>query len=290
MKNHILVTGGCGSIGSRLIKTLLSSGNVTVLNVDRTDGPHPESDDYSYMKGDIRSFDYSSELGSKKVDFIIHLAAESDEKESFGKVLEFHETNVSGTLRLLEFARNHGVRHILFTSSGGVKAVDGKSARTPRSPYVATKMASEQFAEVHHRLHGLDVSIFRIYELYGKGVGPTVLQGLLNQCTKNDVAKLPSSEQRFHPVHVDDVAMAISKALSKPNGYCIYELGDSEAVSDDQIVSITSDILKKQISIERIPNQPPFNSADPDPSSLHEYLQLNGLRDLKAGIAHAIDG
>ena len=290
MKKWILVTGGCGSIGERLVRSLLDKGDYGVINLDRALCPRSDSDDYRFIKGDIRTFEFEPLFKDFKISYIVHLAAESDERGSFSRVLDFHETNVSATLRLLEAARAHNVSHTILLSSIAVKASNGQQVKTPRSPYAATKLAGELFAEVHARLHEVPITVFRLSDLYGQGVEGSELQDLLDQCHHEDTIELCATTRYFFPVHIDDVVTGLEQVLSNGDGYRLFELGDPQRISDEEIVSVLSRILNKQFDIDRAKDRRAFNGENPDPEKFFAVIGIDGFRDIRSGLAHALDG
>ena len=290
MKEWILVTGGCGSIGERLIRAVLDGGKYGVLNIDRALGPRSDSQDYEFVHGDIREVEFDNLLTTRKISCLVHLAAESDERGSFERVLDFHETNVSGTLRVLEASRHHNIPHAILLSSIAVKAADGGLIKTPRSPYAATKLAGEMFAEVHARLHEMHISVLRICDLYGNGVEGSELQDLLDQLSDQDAVRICKEKSFYNPVHVDDVVNGIMASIESGKGFNLHELGDPNSISDEEVIQLVSSIMNKNFEVQRVTEMPALNGEAPDPTTFLRSGGMSEFRDIRSGLAHALDG
>lgn len=242
----ILVTGGNGTIGKPLVKELLSSGNYKVLNIDRSPSVHPQSDNLVDVQADIQDVDYELVANGQKVKAVIHLAQESGEEASMSQVLPFHETNVTATLRLLEFARANEVDRVVLRSSGAAKT---GSDRVPNSPFAATKMAAEKFLEVHAGLHGFNATVVRVYDIYG-GDYPTRLEQFLSVLRNSDNIELPNTESRYYPAHVDEVVAAMLDGLNA-TGFILKEVGSAKGISDSQLVSRAEELQGRAVRSER---------------------------------------
>ena len=175
MKN-ILVTGGAGFIGSHLVDRLLAEGDWRVTVVDdfndfyapeikrenvRAHQQHRTS--YRLYEADIRDRARLEEIfKEEKFDCIVHLAARAGVRPSLAEPLLYTETNINGTLNLLELARAHGVKQFVFGSSSSVYGINAKvpfseddPIRQPISPYAATKAAGELLCHTYSHLYGI---------------------------------------------------------------------------------------------------------------------------------------
>ena len=282
MTKNILVTGGCGNIGKELILTLLSGG-YSVTNVDKFDGDHPKKPGYTFVHAGIMDEQLFQRIGDVSFDAVIHLAAETDESESINKVLDFHTTNVSGCLRMLEYTRKKGISHFILPSSGAVRDDKGAYVRTPRSPYVASKIAAEQFAEVHARLHGSAITVMRLFSLYGKGVCSR-LQDMIESAMNDETVPLNKSMQEYYPVRVSEVVQVIMCALDRPNGFTVHELGALQSVKDEEVVELVGSKIGKHIRVDRVLEAP--NYLDPRPMSGHtvKFLGIDAFSSLEDGL------
>lgn len=177
----ILVTGGAGFIGSHLVRWLVRQGhrvrvldNLSTGKRERLDEMLP---DITFRVGDICSFDDVS-VAMRGVEMVFHLAALVSVVQSVEQPLLTQETNATGTLHVLEAARQAGVRRVVQMSSS---AIYGPAERLPTSedvvpiplsPYALTKLAAEQAGQLYTRLYGLETVALRGFNIYGPGQDP----------------------------------------------------------------------------------------------------------------------
>ena len=169
---HVLVTGGAGFIGSHLVERLLDEDHrVTIIdnldpfydssvkcrNLSRVKD-HPQ---FTWLETDIRESDCAENV-SGEIDAIVHIAARAGVRPSIEDPLGYYQTNVQGTLHMLEFARRRSIGQFIFASSSSVYGVNPKVPWTesdeglqPISPYAATKLSCEGLGHVYSRLHGI---------------------------------------------------------------------------------------------------------------------------------------
>ncbi len=171
----ILITGGAGFIGSHLVDRLLAEGGwrITVVD-DFNDFYDPaikrsnvriqqQNPSYKLFEADIRDKSALSPVFSdNKFDCIVHLAARAGVRPSLSQPQLYVETNINGTMNLLELAREHGVSQFVFGSSSSVYGVNEKVPFSeddpifnPISPYAATKAAGELLCHTYSHLYGL---------------------------------------------------------------------------------------------------------------------------------------
>jgi UDP-glucuronate 4-epimerase len=186
MKN-ILITGAAGFIGSHLVDRLLAEGDwrVTVVD-DFNDFYDPEikrnnvrvqkqNPNYQIFEADIRDKPALARIFSEhKFDCIVHLAARAGVRPSLSQPQLYVETNINGTMNLLELAREYGVRQFVFGSSSSVYGVNEKVPFSeddpifnPISPYAATKAAGELLCHTYSHLYGLRCVCLRFFTVYG---------------------------------------------------------------------------------------------------------------------------
>ena len=186
MKN-ILVTGGAGFIGSHLVDRLLAEGGWSITVVDdfnnfydpqiKRDNVrlHLRNSSYELHEVDIRERLALKEVAeAKRFDCIVHLAARAGVRPSLTQPLLYSETNINGTLNLLELAREHNVKQFVFGSSSSVYGLNAKVPFSeddpiwhPISPYAATKAAGELLCHTYSHLYGLRCVCLRFFTVYG---------------------------------------------------------------------------------------------------------------------------
>ncbi|MGI0090847.1 MAG: NAD-dependent epimerase/dehydratase family protein [Nitrososphaerales archaeon] len=191
-----LVTGGAGFIGSHIAEQLLGLGaSVTIVDDFSNGGIEKlpfKSDSLKIHQGDVRSFDYNS-LG--KVDGIFHEAARAL-IPSFKYPVTDLEVNTGGTIRILEYARKHGVK-VVYASSGSVYGnpieipITEKHPLNPISPYAASKMASEIYCGMYYREYHLNVTMLRYFNVYGPRQSVSEEMGVIPIFVKRSLEKKP---------------------------------------------------------------------------------------------------
>ena len=185
----ILVTGGAGFIGSHLIRKLFKQyPNSKILNLDALTYAGnldnlkdcENAPNYEFVHGDINNFDFLQKLfNSHRFDAIVHLAAESHVDNSIKDPFGFAQTNIQGTLNLLEAARQHWGNnaqeqrfyHVstdeVFGSLGGEGQFTETTPYDPRSPYSASKASSDHFVRAYYHTYGLPVLLSNCSNNYG---------------------------------------------------------------------------------------------------------------------------
>ncbi len=166
------MTGGAGFIGSHLVDALLTHGAQVIAIDDLSNGKvanlPADNERLRVVEGDVRTIDYDS-LG--KIDGVFNEAARAL-LPSFEHPIEDMLVNAGGTVRLLEFARKHGVK-VIHASSGSVYGnpieipISEDHPLNPISPYGVSKLASEYYGSMYHREFDVDVTMLRYFNVYG---------------------------------------------------------------------------------------------------------------------------
>ena len=182
----IMVTGGCGFIGSNFINHLLQETDARVVNYDclssGSNKAHVEtSDRCTLVTGDIRNRELLEKtLDLYNVEEVVHFAACTHAGDSFEQPEEYIETNVQGTLSLLEAVRRHGgIKTFLYISTDEVYGESAAGDRPkkesdilkPTNPYAASKLSAEKLVEVYQIAHGLPARYVRMSNVYGPKQG-----------------------------------------------------------------------------------------------------------------------
>jgi UDP-glucuronate 4-epimerase len=278
MKN-ILVTGGAGFIGSHLVDRLLAEGDWRVTVVDdfndsyapevkrQNISAHLQSASYRLCEADIRDSARLEEVfKEEKFDCIVHLAARAGVRPSIVEPMLYAETNINGTLNLLELARASEVKQFVFGSSSSVYGINAKlpfseedPIRQPISPYAATKGAGELICHTYSHLYGLRCICLRFFTVYGARQRPDL--------AIHKFAKL-MSENRPIPVfgdgttrrdytYIDDIIAGVRAAIDyQKSDYEIINLGESQTVELNQLIALLEQELDLHALIERQPQQP----------------------------------
>ena len=262
----ILVTGGCGFIGSNLLKYMVNKyPNYHFVNMDALTyaGNMENLDDieskpnYTFFKGDIRDMAMvNMAFDSFDITDVIHLAAESHVDRSIKNPSVFAETNVMGTLNLLNAARErwcvfpincdkHRFHHVSTDEVYGSLDMnpDNKfredTPYDPHSPYSASKAASDHFVKAYHDTYGLDVTISNCSNNYGPNQFPEKLIPLvINRLKTND--KIPVYGKGLNVrdwLYVEDHAKAIDLIFHEGKSGETYNIGGNHEMTNIDIVT-----------------------------------------------------
>jgi NAD dependent epimerase/dehydratase len=259
----VLVTGASGFIGSHVVEALLRrGGRVRALVHYNGAGRRGFLEEVresvrgrlEVVAGDIRDSHQMARM-VQGCDAVLHLAALIAIPYSYNASASYVETNVQGTLNVLEACRRHGVRRLVVTSTSEVYGTAQQIPMTEthplqaQSPYAATKIAADQLALAYHRAHGLPIVVLRPFNTYGprqsaRAVLPTILSQVLSgqkTITLGNVA--PRRDLTF----VTDTARAFVAALDQKgiDGEVIH-FGQGSAVSVGELAELCFKFLKKK--------------------------------------------
>src|SRR5438132_6821814 len=307
---RILVTGGAGFIGSHLVEKLLSLGHDIAILDDFNDFYDPQikrqniaavAKDVEIHHLDLRDSGAVRNLFHReKFEAIAHLAARAGVRPSIQNPQLYYDTNVDGTLHLLDAARVTGVERFIFASSSSVY---GNSKSVPfsedrqliqtLSPYGATKIAGEFLCSRYSHLYGLRVVALRYFTVYGPRQRPDLA---IHQFTRRTYAGQPIDQfgdgsTRRDYTYIDDVIQGTMAALEYDGPrYDIFNLGESETIQLRDLISAIENALGKKAKINRLPEQPgdmPVTYADI--SKARELLGYNPSTRLSDGLPRFIE-
>lgn len=268
MKKNILITGADGFIGSHLTEKLVNKGyNVTALcSYNSFSNPgwlkHTDSKIKRKIKivfGDIRDDRIFNNL-LKKNKIIFHLAALIGIPYSYDAPKSYLDTNILGTLNLLNAARNNQPEKIIITStsevygSGQYFPMDEKHPLVAQSPYAATKIAADKLSQSFHASFGLPVLIIRPFNAFGpRQSRRAVIPSIIYQAMKSQRVKLGNqyAERDFNYVQ-DIVEGYFLASTSRTNKYFGHEfnISSGHAVSILKVTEMIGKILNKKIIID----------------------------------------
>ena len=286
MRQHILVTGGAGFIGSHVTRRLLSRGDrVTVLD-DFNDFYDPSlkranaaefagRDDWRLVEGDIRDAVLVDRLfEDSRFDAVIHLAARAGVRPSLAEPILYEDVNCIGTLRLLEAARRHGPANFVFASSSSVYGINEKvpfaeddPVERPISPYATTKRAGELLCFNYHHLYGLRTSCLRFFTVHGPSQRPEMAIAKFTDLLARGqtVPLFGTGQTRRDYTYIDDIVDGVIAALDLAPGFEIFNLGGSQTTTLIDLVHWIAEALEVEARVEMLPEQPgdvPITFAD----------------------------
>ena len=170
---RVLVTGGAGFIGSNIVKRLLEQGSQPVVLDDLSSGYRENLlPEVKFIKGDARDRE-AVEKAMAGCSVVLHLAASVGNKRSIDDPLTDAGINLIGTLNVLEAARKHGIKRVVFSSSAGIFGelktlpIAEDHPQDPDSPYGTSKLAAEKMCLVYNKLYGMRNVCLRYFNVYG---------------------------------------------------------------------------------------------------------------------------
>jgi len=307
---RILVTGGAGFIGSHLVEKLLGAGHEVVILDDFNDFYDPRikhaniagfEKDVTVCHVDLRENDsVRSVFRREKVEVIVHLAARAGVRPSIQSPRLYYDTNVLGTLHLLEGARVTGVQRFIFASSssvyGALKTVpfsEDQHLTQTLSPYGATKIGGEFVCSTYSHLYNMRVVALRYFTVYGPRQRPDLA---IHQFTRRIHAGEPIDQfgdgttQRDY-TYIDDIIQGTMAALHYDGPvYDIFNLGENQTIQLKDLISSIEDSVGKKAKINRLPEQPgdmPRTYADI--SKAKKLLGYNPTTKLSEGLPRFVD-
>lgn len=255
MKNNVLITGGCGFIGSNLILHLLNKhDHIKVVNLDKLTyaadigylRPVKKHVNYQFVKGDICDKQLvESVILEHEIDSIIHLAAESHVDNSINNPLQFVDTNVNGTCVLLEAFRQHCSGRFHYVSTDEIYGALGSTGEftesspiAPNSPYSASKASAGLIARSYHKTFGLDIVTTSCSNNYGRHqhhekLIPTVIKTALNG---HDIPVYGKGDNVRDWLYVDDHCEAIDLVFHDGRPGEVYNVGGDNEISNIDLV------------------------------------------------------
>lgn len=272
----ILVTGGAGFIGSHLCEKLLLLDYSVVCLDNFNDSYNPSikrgniqmmlrRPKFRLAEGDILDAAFVDNIMNQyKISIIVHLAALAGVRGSIRAPLEYVETDISGTVMLLEACGKYGIKKFIYASSSSVYG----RAETPFreddvmgpqiSPYAAAKYSGEMFCRTYNQLYGFPVVCLRFFTVYGSRQRP--------EMAIHSFTKAIDEEREIHIygdgsstrdyTYIDDITDGIVASINLQCNYEAINLGSSNAVSVLSLIKMIESKLGKTAKLKFLPDQP----------------------------------
>lgn len=286
---RVLVTGGAGFIGRRVVTALRNAGaEITVADLR----PHPDAQVRSVV-GDLCDPAVRDRAVADGTDVIVHLAAITSVLKSVQDPAGVHRVNVEMTAGLLELARLRGVRRFLFASTNAVTGDVGSTAihegvaLRPLTPYGATKAAGEMLLSAYTAAYGIGGCALRFANVYGPGMlhKDSFIPRLMRAAASGTGVQVYGDGGQLRDyVHVDDVVQGILTAWrSGHTGPLIIGSGRSDSVSD--LIRHARSVTGRPIPVEHVPAKPGEMPAVVLDISMARGLGYRPQHDLASGLA-----
>ena len=306
---RLLVTGGCGFIGSNFIRHLLGDRpEARVVNLDAlTYAGNPENLSdlegdrrYRFVKGSIADEGLVDRLAGEGIDTILNFAAESHVDRSLYGPVEFVRTNVQGTAVLLEAARRHGVRRFVQISTDevyGSLPAEGtfseEAPLRPNNPYAATKAAADLMVRSFVRSFGLEAVITRSSNNYGPYQHPEKFIPLFatNALEGRECPLYGDGLQVRDWIHVKDHCRGILAALERGRAGEVYNLGGGNERANLEVARAILRLVGAPESLLRpVPDRPGHDRRYAlDSSKARSELGWAPLVPFERGLAETVE-
>ena len=281
-----LITGGAGFIGSHLALALLERGQ-PVLIIDNFNDYYDTAikrhnaarlGDYAgcqLVEGDIRDVDLVERLfADHDISRVAHLAAMPGVRASVNQPRLYMDVNLTGTLNLLEAARQAGLAQFVLASTSSVYGntdrlpfVETDTADRPLAAYPASKRAAELLAHTYHNLAGMNVTCLRFFNVYGPAGRPDMMPWRLMDATQSgeQVKLFNGGDIHRDWTYIDDTVAGVLAALDKPLGYEVINLGLGAPISLRDFIDIIEAQAGSKINGVAVPtplSDPPITYCD----------------------------
>ncbi len=299
----ILVTGGAGFIGSHVVDLFIQHGHEVVVVDDLSTGHrHNLNPQAKFYQLDIRDPKLAEVFATEKPDWVSHHAAQMDVRRSVAQPIFDADVNVCGSINVIEAARQHGVKHFVYISTGGAVygepeyvPCDEKHPINPICPYGASKHTGEHYLFMYKFLYGLNYTVLRYPNVYGPRQDPHGEAGVVAIFTGRMLRGEPvtingDGEQTRDYTYVGDCAQANLLAVTREHPGGIYNIGRGEPTSVNQIFATLKDLT----GYAPAANYGPAKLGE----TRHIYLNADRARaelgwqatfDLRTGLQNTVD-
>lgn len=308
-----LITGCAGFIAARVAEMLLEQGH-SILGVDNLNDAYDvrlkeyrlkqlqRFPNFTFLRRDIgdlnQVLDIFSYMPIEGWEAVINLAARAGVRQSLSDPWVYYQTNLTGTLNLLESCRKNGVNKFILASTSSVYGAnaplptpESASSDHPLQPYAASKKAAEVLCYSYHVLFGLDISVLRYFTVYGPAGRPDMVMFRFVQWLMEGrpVRVYGNGEQTRGFTYLDDIARGTLAAL-KPLGYEIINLGGHETISINQLLAMFEKLTQQHARVEYLPAHPADMTANwADVEKAQRLLNWKPTVTLEEGVQNLVN-
>jgi nucleoside-diphosphate-sugar epimerase len=306
---NFLVTGAAGFIGARTSEFLIKDGHI-VAGVDNlNDAYDPRIKDYrlkrlqalpgfTFHKLDISEKSIIDHFKDHQFEGVINLAARAGVRASVKDPWAYVESNMIGTLNMLELCRRTETKKFIVASTSSIYGEDppyptpeSASSSEPLQPYAASKKGAEAMAHAYHHLYDIDVSVVRFFTVYGPAGRPdlSIFRFVQWISEGRPVRVNGDGEQSRGFTYIDDIARGVIAAL-KPLGHEVINLGGHEVITINNLIRLIEDVVGKKAIVEYgPPDLADMRSNWADVTKAGELLGWEPQFSLRSGIEKLVE-
>lgn len=273
----ILVTGGAGFIGSHLCDQLLADGHQVVCLDNLSDYYSPkiklnnishnlDNPNFIFLVKNIQEKPKLEKIFQDyQIETVVHLAARAGVRASLEDPLDFKDTNISGTVNLLELSKIYNVKNFIFGSSSSVYGNNKKvpfseddQVEMPISPYATSKRACELYCYTYSYLCNLHITVLRFFSVFGPRNRPDMAHFLMTESIYNErpVKKFGDGATSRDYTYIDDIIEGIIASLKNIYKFEIINLGNSRTITLNHVIETLEKNIGKKAIINQLPEQP----------------------------------
>ncbi len=309
---HYLVTGAAGFIGARTSEMLVEQGH-TVVGVDNMNDAYDvrikefrlrnlqKLAGFEFVRDDISDrevLNRKSAIVNRKFDAVVNLAARAGVRYSVSDPWVFLQSNLMGTLNMLELCRQTGCKKFLLASTSSIYGAnppyptpESASSSEPLQPYAASKKGAEVLAHSYHYLYNIDVSIVRYFTVFGPAGRPdlAIFRFVQRIAEGRPIRVNGDGEQSRGFTYIDDIARGSIAAL-KPLGYEILNLGGHEVITINNLIKLVEELIGKKAIVQYgPPDLADMRSNWADVSKARAMLGWEPQIGLREGLSRLIE-
>ncbi len=294
-KKNVLVTGGCGFIGSHLVEKLIKLHFKVIvidnLSTGRIENINKFINKIVFIKGDIRLPKTFKKIDKIKIDYVFHLAALADIVPSINNPNKYFKSNVVGTEYLLNYFKNKDIKKLVYAASSSCYGIPKqyptkeKSIMDPKYPYALSKMIGEQLIDHYGKIYNIPYISLRLFNVYGtrsrtSGTYGAVFGVFLAQLLAGKpLTVVGDGKQSRDFTYVSDVVDAMTKSAFSKKKNLILNVGSGKSISINQIVNLLN---SEHVNIPKRPGEPDKTFADI--SKIKSELNWSPKIDISKGI------